>query len=115
MRINFNLKNITSNALGLVLVLVCLMLANLFSNFFLGFLTAMGGNISIGGFNKIEFDPLITIAYMMLFYFMTIYFQPKHQLALFLFTLFLSFTVNFIQGSIFLVVFYFLLRKFKLV
>ncbi len=109
---NINLVTVGKKLFFLVLLLI---LANLASTFLFSFLSVFGGNIQVIGLNQVAFDPLITMAYMMLFYFITLYFQPKHQLALFLFTLFLSFTVNFIQGSIFLVVFYFLLRKFKLV
>lgn len=100
-----------------LLVLVVLLTANIVSSFIFGMLLAIGGNIQIVGINKLAFDPLITIAYMMLYYFMTLFFDPaaRIQLYIFLFTLFLSFTVNFIQGAIFLVVLFFLLRKFELI
>jgi hypothetical protein len=80
-------------------------------------LLAIGGNIQSVGFNKLAFDPMITIAYMMLYYFITLFYQPpaKAQFYLFLFTLFLSFTVSFIQGAIFLVVLYFFLRKARII
>lgn len=98
------------------LIIITLLIANIISAFLLGMLTMIGGNITFVGLNKISFDPLITIAYFILYYFINSFYQSggKSQLYLFLFTLFLSFTVNFIQGAIFLVVVYFLLNKFKL-
>lgn len=101
----------------ILLIIVSLLIANIVSAFLLGMLTMIGGNITIVGLNQVNFDPLITIAYMLLYYFINNFYQPagKAQPYLFLFTLFLSFTVNFIQGAIFLVVVYFLLSKFKLI
>lgn len=101
----------------IILLFVILLVANIVSSFFLGMLLTIGGNIQAVGFNKLAFDPMITIAYMMLYYFITLFFQPsaRAQLYLFLFTLFLSFTVSFIQGALYLVVLYFLLRKAKII
>ncbi len=98
------------------LIGIALFVANFISQFFLGFLTGIGGNIKIVGLSSIAFDPLITIAYILLYYFITLFYQPqpKNQYYLFLFTLFLSFTVNFIQGSVLLVALYFILSKFRL-
>jgi hypothetical protein len=100
-----------------VVILFSLFLANLLSSFLLGFFMSYGGNIQMVGINEILFEPQITIAYMMLFYFLVMYFQPSvnSQLPLFLLTLFLSFTTNFIQGTFFLVGIIFLLKKFKVV
>jgi len=101
----------------ITLIVVSLLIANIVSAFLLGMLMMIGGNISIVGLNEVNFDPLITIAYILLYYFINSFYQSagKSQLYLFLFTLFLSFTVNFIQGAIFLVVIYFLLNKFRLI
>lgn len=99
------------------LLIVILVIATLVSSFFVGFFTSISSNIQVAGFNNITFDPLITIAYILLYYFITLFFQPqpRPQLYLFLFTLFLSFTIPFIQGSVFLITTYFLLRKFNLI
>lgn len=99
------------------LIIISLLIANIFSAFFLGILMMIGGNITIVGLNQVNFDPLITIAYILLYYFINSFYQTagKAQMYLFLFTLFLSFTVNFIQGAIFLVIIYFLLSKFRLI
>lgn len=101
----------------ILLIIISLLIANIISAFLLGTLMMIGGNITIIGLNQVDFNPLITIAYMLLYYFINSFYQPtgKAQLYLFLFTLFLSFTVNFIQGAIFLVVVYFLLNKFRLI
>lgn len=101
----------------LVLIFIVLFVANLIASFFFGMLLTIGGNIQSVGFNKLAFDPMITIAYMILYYFITLFYQPhsKAQFYLFLFVLFLSFTVSFMQGAIYMVVLYFLLRKFNLI
>jgi len=100
---------------GFLLVLAYY-LAQFISQFAFGFLTGVGGNIKIVGLSNVAFDPLITIAYIVMYYFITLFYQPHHkvQYLLFLLTLLLSFTVNFIQGSVFLVAFYFLLDKLGL-
>ena len=96
-----------------ILILIGLVLANIASGFLFGILLSIGGNIKQLGVNKLAFDPVITIAYMMVYYFITQIFIPSRsaQFYLFLFTLFLSFVANFIQGTLFLVVFYILLRR----
>ena len=101
----------------IVLIVLSLLIANIISAFLLGIMIMIGGNINVVGLNEMNFDPMITIAYILLYYFINNFFQSegKSQLYLFLFTLFLSFTVNFIQGAIFLVVVYFLLNKLKLI
>ncbi len=100
-----------------VLFIVIVLIANLASSFFLGVLLSVSSNIQVAGFNSINFDPMITIAYMILYYFVTLFFQPssRAQFYLFLLTLFLSFSVPFIQGTLFLVTFYFLLRKVRII
>jgi len=104
---------------NIILVGVTLIISTFVSSFMLGILLTMGGNIQVvgAGLNNLAFDPMITIAYMMLFYFVTLFFQPraKTQLYLFLFTLFLSFTVTFIQGAVFMLTFYFILRKVNII
>lgn len=96
-------------------IILALILANLVSSFSVGFLTAVSSNIQVIGFNTLSFDPLITIAYMMLYYFVTLFFQPgtTTQFYMFLLALFLSFTTPFVQGAVMLVALFFLLRKFN--
>lgn len=98
-------------------IIAVLFVGNIIASFLFGVLLTLGGNIQSVGFNKLAFDPVITIAYMMLYYFVTLFFQPppKAQFYLFLLTLFLSFTVSFLQGSIYLVVIYYLLKKFNII
>jgi len=110
---NHTQKTITN----IILIFVVLFVSNIIAAFLFGILLTVGGNIQTVGLNKLAFDPLITIAYMMLFYFLSLFFQPsaRAQFYIFLFTLFLSFTVSFIQGAIYLVVLYFLLRKVNII
>lgn len=111
------MSNIIKTIFKLVLILLFLFFANIASSFILGFLSSLGSNFATIGLNQLNFNPLTTIAYILLYYFITLFYQPENsaQFKLFLFTLFLSFTVNFIQGSIFLIFFYFLLRKAKMI
>lgn len=111
------LRNIAKHFKKIILFVVVFIVANLVAAFLLGMVTALGTNIQVVGLNGLSFDPLITIAYMLLFYFTTLFYQPssRAQYYLFLYSLFLSFTVPFIQGALFLEVFYFLLRKLKII
>ena len=111
---NVNVKDFIKK---ITLVIVGLIIVSLLSSLVFGFFLGLGGNIKMIGFNKVAFDPLITIAYMMLFYFMSMFYQPdaKKQFYLFLLVLFMSFAVSFIQGAIFIVILYVVFRKFKLI
>lgn len=102
---------------NILTIVICLIIANLISAFLLGIFMTIGGNIQVIGLNKLNFDPLITIAYMILYYFLNSFYQPSDQgkYLLFLFTLFLSFTVGFLQGAIFLVLVYLFLKKLKII
>jgi hypothetical protein len=97
------------------LVLIACISSAFVASLAVAFLIGVGGNIEVVGFTSLAFDPQITIAYMILHYFLSEYFYVERRLPLFLFALLLSFTTNFIQGSIFLVLFYALLRAFKLI
>jgi hypothetical protein len=99
---------------GLILLLVFAVSA-IAAAICVAFLVGLGGNIEVVGFTQLAFDPLITIAYMVLHYFLTRYFRIAQKLPLFIFVLVMSFTTNFIQGSLFLVFFFALLRVFKIV
>lgn len=96
-----------------IFILIGLVTANIASGFLFGILLSIGGNIKQLGVDKLAFDPVITIAYMILYYCIIQIFVPSRtaQLYLFLLTLFLSFVANFIQGGLFLIVFCMLLRK----
>lgn len=111
---NINIGEIIKKA---VLIAIVLALSNIIASFFFGIILTLGGNIESIGLSKPTFDPLITIAYILVYYFTTIFYQPspKAQYFLFLFVLWLSFTVNFIQGSVSLVIMYSLLKRFKVI
>jgi len=111
----------TDKLFKLISLILIFLLANILGALLIGFLATttagMGGNIAMTGFKKLLFDPIITIAYLMVFYFLTLFYQPssKNQHKLFIFTLLLSFTLNFTQGSLLLVFLYFLLRKARFI
>ena len=111
------IRSIVRGVVRLGVVLLFLFFANIASSFVLGFLGSLGTSFATIGLNQLNFNPLTTIAYIMLYYFITLFYQPESstQYKLFLFTLFLSFTVNFIQGAIFLIFLYFFLRKARLI
>jgi len=99
------LGNILRKVGRIILFIAILFVANFGAMFFIGLLTGITANtttnVIFSGLDKVSFDPLITIAYFFVYYFLTLFFQPntQHQYYLFLLTLFISFTVNFVQGS----------------
>jgi hypothetical protein len=96
-------------------VLLSLVVAYIASAFLAGVFTALGGNIEFAGLTGISFDPLITIAYLILYHYLSFFFKltRKISFSFFLFALFLSFTLNFIQGAILLILLLFFLEKAK--
>lgn len=63
------------------------------------------------------FDPIITIAYILVFYSVSFYYSltKKQAYNYLLLALFLSFTINFVEGAMVLVFLAPLLRKLKLI
>ena len=63
------------------------------------------------------FDPIITIAYILVFYSVSFYYSltKKQAYNYLLLALFLSFTINFVEGAMILVFLAPLLRKLKLI
>lgn len=84
--------------------------------FLSGFLSAFSANI-VNQAGVTYFDPLITLTYLVYFYFLNSLFSftNKQRSYYFLLTLLLSFTVNFVEGSILLLVLFPTLRKLKLI
>lgn len=81
-----------------------------------GVLVALSANATINGL-RIEFNPMITLAYLVLAYLLA-YFNGMSKQQMFgwcLFALFLSYTINFISGSLLLVLLPPALKKLKLV
>jgi len=81
-----------------------------------GFIAAFSNNIEASNFNII-FDSQITIAYLLMYYSISHFykFSDKQNYTLFVVTLILSFTTNFIQGAITLLILPPLLKKLKLI
>ena len=63
------------------------------------------------------FDPIITIAYILVFYSVSFYYSltKKQAYNYLLLSLFLSFTINFVEGAMILVFLAPILRKLKLI
>ena len=79
-------------------------------------LTGVSSTIQISGLQTV-FNPLITIAYLLIGYLIS-YFNAltkKQQYKLFIFSLLLSFTIDFINGAILLIILIPLLKKLKLI
>lgn len=99
--------------LGIIIVffllyLVTIVISTLLSNF--------SENIIIAGFAN-SFDPLITIAYILVFYSVSFYYSLSKKQAYYylLLALLLSFTINFVEGSLVLVFLAPILRKLNLI
>lgn len=98
------------------LILLVLILSAILSAFLGGILAVLGGNVELVGLSSITFDPVLTIAYIILYHYLAHFHQVPGKAAywLFLFAIFLSFTVNFIQGAILMILFFVGLKRFKL-
>ena len=81
-----------------------------------GIISALSSNVTITALSVV-FDPQITIAYILTYYFLShFYDMPRGQMyTFFILTLFLSFTVPFIQGAITLMLLPPVLRKLNLI
>lgn len=99
--------------LGIIFVFVLVyVLAIVFSNL----LGRISENIRLSGVNVL-FDPLITVAYLAVFFSVSHYYSltKKQAYIYLLLSLLLSFTINFVEGSFVLVLLAPTLRKFKLI
>lgn len=81
-----------------------------------GFISAFSNNIETSSF-AIIFDSQITIAYLLTYYSLAHFYKmtERQNYLLFVATLLLSFTTNYIQGTIALLILLPLLRKLKLI
>ena len=106
------------NLIKILLVLVLsVILSAIVVGSFIGFTGMVGGNILTSSNGKIIFDPVISITYLLVYYFLVMFYQPtvKNQHQLFIFTLLLSFSMQFTQGSFALIFCFYLLRKGKFI
>lgn len=99
--------------LGIILVFFLLYFLTIFAS---GLLSSFSENIQLSGVSTL-FDPLITIAYILVFYSVSHYYSLTKKQAYYylLLALFLSFTINFVEGSLVLVFLAPVLRKLKLI
>ncbi len=110
-------KKINLKPLGKVLgIIATTTILGLVCVFLSGFLSAFSANLSIQN-GLTYFDPLITIAYILVFYSVSHYYSltKKQAYNYLLLALFLSFTINFVEGSLILVFLAPILRKLKLI
>lgn len=99
--------------LGVIILFVLIYLG---SAVLTGFISAFSTNIESGTFNLI-FDSQITIAYLLMYYSLSHFykFSERQNYLLFVTTLLLSFTTNFIQGAFTLLILPPLLKKLGLI
>jgi hypothetical protein len=103
-------------ALKVIGVLILFVLVYLGSAVATGFISAFSNNIETSTFNII-FDSQITIAYLLMYYSLSHFnkFSENQNYVLFVVALLLSFTTNFIQGALTLLILPPLLKKLKLI
>ena len=108
----FNLKSFGR----FLLLLIISILVYLLSAVLTGVISALSANISVTSISII-FDSQITIAYILVYYSTNHFykFTNKQTYLYFLLTLLMSFTTNFIQGSIIMLSLPPLLKKLKLI
>lgn len=109
-------NNIVRIIKNTVIVIILFILSNILTAVVTLFLARISSNVQIMDF-KVVFDPLITIAYLMIYYFLQIIYQPRQDSInkLFLLTLFLSFSMDFFKGAVFINILFYLLRKTNLI
>jgi hypothetical protein len=100
-------------ALGILILFVLIYLG---AAVVTGFISAFSNNIETSTFNLI-FDSQITIAYLLMYYSLSRFYtlSDKQNYIFFVTTLLLSFTTNFIQGAITLLILPPLLKKLSLI
>ena len=101
----------------IVIILIVLVVSSLLSAFLGGAISVLGGNVELVGLSSITFDPLLTIAYIVLYHYLSKFYELTGKAAywLFIFAVLLSFTVNFIQGAILLILFFWGLKLLKVI
>lgn len=103
-------------ALKILAVVVLSVLIYLGAAVLTGFISAFSNNIETSTF-AIIFDSQITIAYILVYYSLASFYKmtSSQNYVLFVITLLLSFTTNFIQGAITLLILPPLLKKLGLI
>lgn len=97
-------------------ILILFVLVYLGASVATGIISAVSNNIETSTF-AIIFDSQITMAYLLMYYFLAKFykFSDSQNYTLFVVTLLMSFTTNFIQGALTLLVLPPLLKKLKLI
>jgi hypothetical protein len=100
-------------ALGVIIIFVLVYLGAAVAT---GFISALSNNVETSTFSLI-FDSQITIAYLLMYYMLIKFYKltDRQNYLFFVSALLLSFTTNFIQGALTLLILPPLLKKFRLV
>lgn len=100
-------------AIGVIISFVLIYLGSAVAT---GFISAFSNNIETSTFSLV-FDSQITIAYLLMYYMLIKFYKlsDKQNYVFFVTTLLLSFTTNFIQGALTLLIVPPLLKKFGLI
>ena len=108
--------NIGKSALKVIVGIAVFVLIYLGSAVLTGLISAFSNNIETSTFNII-FDSQITIAYLLMYYFIAKLnkLSDNQNYLFFVVTILLSFTTNFIQGALTLLIIPPLLKKLKLI
>ena len=103
------------NALRVLSTVIVFVLVYLGAAVATGFISAFSNNVETSSF-AIIFDSQITIAYLLTYYSLAHFYKmtERQNYLLFVATLLLSFTTNYIQGTIALLILLPILRKLKL-
>jgi len=111
-KIKLNLKPL-GKVVGVGIVFLVLYIVTIFIS---SVISSFSENVSISGLTT-SFNPLITIAYILVFYSVSFYYSltKKQAYNYLLLALFLSFTINFVEGSMILVALAPILHKLKLI
>lgn len=107
-KIKINFKPLFILIISLIVYISTIFLSNI--------LVIFSENIQFMGVSTI-FNPIITIAYILVFYSVSFYYSltKKQAYNYLLLALFLSFTINFVEGAMILVFLAPILRKLKLI
>ncbi|MEI6690730.1 MAG: hypothetical protein WCL07_03200 [bacterium] len=116
LRFNFSLRSIGSNLLALLKLVVAVALTGFAAILSVGVFSALSSNITFTGV-EVQFDPMITIAYLGLAYFLSNHYQLDRSQGFryFILALILSYTTPFLQGSFFLLLIIPTLQLFRLI
>lgn len=110
------INNIILFIKNVLIILVLFIIANALTSVITMILARISYNIKVVDL-KLVFDPLITVAYLAVYYVLNSIYQPRQESlnGLFVMTMIFSFSMIFFKGAVLMYVMYFLLRKTRLI